>query len=346
MKERQRIDTYDYMKCIAIIIVVVGHLYNVSYDAEILGSSTRSLVCVFINVSEMPLFFFLCGLFAKPQSKMKDIGLKLLDKARQLLLPFISCSILATLLIRHSDITHKIQDQHKFGYWFLESLFEFYILFYAFSYLVRKVTRPIFRVSAYAILVVMAYLIAKVAIYIDFTYANYINAYALKEFFIFFIFGQLFMTYQETISKFIASYHSALFAFSIVLISCVLTINKTGEVNLLISNWLMGISVVHVIYSLVVAYKETFPEVIQKAMLYIGRHTLDIYVLHFFFLPRNQSWISSLLGIENGISHNILFELFGGVALALIIISGCLILSSIIRLSKLLSVVFLGDKIK
>lgn len=58
MKERQRIDTYDYMKCIAIIIVVVGHLYNVSYDAEILGSSTRSLVCVFINVSEMPLFFF------------------------------------------------------------------------------------------------------------------------------------------------------------------------------------------------------------------------------------------------------------------------------------------------
>lgn len=131
------------------------------------------------------IVLFLCGLFARPQSKIKDIGLKLLDKARQLLLPFISCSILATLLIRHSDITHMIQDQHKFGYWFLESLFEFYILFYVFSYLVRKVTRPIFRVSAYAILVIMAYLIAKVAMYIDLTYANYINAYALKEFFIF-----------------------------------------------------------------------------------------------------------------------------------------------------------------
>lgn len=66
-----------------------------------------------------------------------------------------------------------------------------------FHILCCKVTRPIFRVSAYAILVIMAYLIAKVAMYIDLTYANYINAYALKEFFIFFIFGQLFMTYKK-----------------------------------------------------------------------------------------------------------------------------------------------------
>ena len=43
MEASQRIDIYDYMKCIAIIIVVIGHLYNISYDAETLGSSTRSL---------------------------------------------------------------------------------------------------------------------------------------------------------------------------------------------------------------------------------------------------------------------------------------------------------------
>ena len=62
----------------------------------------------------------------------------------------------------------------------------------------------------------------------------------------------------------------------IVLISCVLVINKTGEVNLLISNWLMGISVVHVIYSLVVAYKETFPEVKLLSVVFLG-DKINIY---------------------------------------------------------------------
>ena len=62
----------------------------------------------------------------------------------------------------------------------------------------------------------------------------------------------------------------------IVLISCVLVINKTGEVNLLISNWLMGISVVYVIYSLVVAYKETFPEVKLLSVVFLG-DKINIY---------------------------------------------------------------------
>lgn len=68
MEASQRIDIYDYMKCIAIIIVVIGHLYNISYDAETLGSSTRLLVCVFINVSMKAIVLFLCGLFARPQA--------------------------------------------------------------------------------------------------------------------------------------------------------------------------------------------------------------------------------------------------------------------------------------
>lgn len=84
----------------------------------------------------------------------------------------------------------------------------------------------------------------------------------------------------------------------------------------------------------------------QRSMLYIGRHTLDIYVLHYFLIPTNQPWMHQLFGISNGTSYNVLFEILGGILISLIVILGCIMLSTFIRMSKLMSLFLLGDNRK
>lgn len=55
---RKRIDYIDRMKGLAILLVVMGHLYQFSYH------DTQSVVPAIIGSFHMPLFLFLSGLVA------------------------------------------------------------------------------------------------------------------------------------------------------------------------------------------------------------------------------------------------------------------------------------------
>lgn len=85
--------------------------------------------------------------------------------------------------------------------------------------------------------------------------------------------------------------------------------------------------------------KNDFPTMtkIGQVLQYIGKK-LDIYLLHYFFLPINLSNIG-LLFIQN---ENPTLELFTTMFLALIVIIMCLIFSYIIRLSPLLEQYLFG----
>ena len=77
-----------------------------------------------------------------------------------------------------------------------------------------------------------------------------------------------------------------------------------------------------------------------NCLQYIGKHTLDIYFIHYFFLPYNMSFVGQwLLKYPNPI-----LEFFISVTLASIVISVCLIVSRIIRISPLLTYLLLGGK--
>ena len=76
------------------------------------------------------------------------------------------------------------------------------------------------------------------------------------------------------------------------------------------------------------------------ALQYIGRRTLDVYLLHFFFLPGNMAWLGKYI-MGNG---NQTVELFVSLIIALMVIGLCLLTSSIIRLSPPLAHLLLGTK--
>lgn len=71
-----RIPFYDVAKGIGIILVVFGHL------------TTNNTISAIIYSFHMPFFFFVSGVFAKPQIRLKDY---LIKNTKRTLVPFFCC---------------------------------------------------------------------------------------------------------------------------------------------------------------------------------------------------------------------------------------------------------------
>jgi fucose 4-O-acetylase-like acetyltransferase len=78
-------------------------------------------------------------------------------------------------------------------------------------------------------------------------------------------------------------------------------------------------------------YKQYFTKLspIGVSLQYIGRRTLDIYLLHFIFIPD----LPGLGSFFNAHSHNFVIDITLSIIVGLIIIGFCIITSNILRIS-------------
>ena len=77
---------------------------------------------------------------------------------------------------------------------------------------------------------------------------------------------------------------------------------------------------------------------VGKTLQFIGRRTLDIYLLHYFFVNDSISWIKNL-GIN---SPSIIFVI--SILTSFVIIGFCLLLSKFLRTNPLLGKILFGAK--
>lgn len=105
----------------------------------------------------------------------------------------------------------------------------------------------------------------------------------------------------------------------------------------MILNGLLGITIV---YNFFRKYQDSFSKETKlgRILQYIGRRTLDIYLLHYFLLP-DLSNIGEYFG-----SSSTVVGLFFGIAIALMVIAVCLVISNTIRLSPILGHYLFGAK--
>ena len=78
---------------------------------------------------------------------------------------------------------------------------------------------------------------------------------------------------------------------------------------------------------------------VARTMTFVGRRTLDIYLIHFFFVPNLLAWSSEILP-----SDRVLFQVVVGFVLSTLIMSVCLLISQAIRSSNFLGYYLLGAK--
>ena len=93
---------------------------------------------------------------------------------------------------------------------------------------------------------------------------------------------------------------------------------------------ILGLTMIFTIFRL--CYSQRFSLVTHHSLEYIGTRTLDIYLLHYFFLPRFLLPFGEQLRAYDSKP----LEFVVALALALVVVAVCLLVSYLIRLSPFL----------
>ena len=256
------------------------------------------------------------------------------------------------LYLFNKSINNCLYDSAKNGYWFTIILFACFLLYIITSKLFNRFKD---KVSYDILLIITALIVFITTISSKKTSAitgidiNTLNAlcYNNLHYYIYFILGVIVKRRFETFEKYLKN--PILIGLTIILFFIISLINiKSGlifgnGIKLLIIIFL-GISGSIVTFSFFYKYQDSFTKEtkVGRVLQYIGKRTLDIYLLHYFFLPRNLKMVGEWF-TEN---INPTLEFFVSLTLAAMVIALCLVVSNVIRISPFLANWLFGVKSK
>lgn len=335
---KNRIEYIDAMRGFTMILVVFGHILSYGYG----GFPNVTFQNIFV-LFRMPLFFFVSGFVFYKSTRtwtFQETGSFLKQKFLVQIIPtsiflFINCWIF------NSSFYEAITNSHKGGYWFTITLFEFFLTYSLISLLkIKKNEWILFTIALFYILIGLG----PVRLYLERIGLDYgILSIIQLRYFIYFLFGIFIRKhFEDFISVLDNKYYSAIIIVSFFLLG--LAINKE-EWSHDIRGGLAGIAGllgIMTVFGFFKRYQHSFLK--EKRMgcylQYIGRRTLDIYLLHYFFIPRNLHFMNHWFNEYANPSLEFLISLL----LSIWVIILCLIVSNILRASDFLANILFGVK--
>lgn len=352
MNHSNRIEYLDVLKGWAMLMVVMGHVTIFGYD---IGTSPIIyMLCSF----HVDLFIFLSGFCAYSVTKrwgglrtfFQEIGRKI----RTLLIPTIIISTLYVAFYIHQPLDDFLSSPMKSGYWFTIVLFEIFIIYYGIcqiSYIVnKKVDTRGWSISLiiFAVIIFLGCYPFKLSPRLN-DAVRILSFKPLSIHFQFFVFGVLYAKYKQaadsfvdkTIGGIIVLFLSLWYIKVFYLYAQETTIVDIWKLLNSVTKILLGYTGLLIAYTFVrqnpclVSHDTIIGRTLQK----IGRHTLEIYLLHWFFIPELPR-----LGQFFEKTSNLIVELTTSLILSLLIIACCLFISRVLRASDILAYWLLGAK--
>lgn len=265
-----RIEWLDFMKGIAIIIVVMGHI-----SSTLVGTHAFSdLILVF----EMPLFFTLSGILAT-RTLQRPFCINLKKKCRSLLLPFYTTGF--AFALTNERVYEFLTEKYHCGYWFLLSLFFCWLVLLSLSKVVDRFTKKGFKKYAEVVLLITPYfLYHSISHLIPAEMLNVMTIDLTFLFYLFFIIGYYIGKFRNL---YIIPQKLGGAILFVVLLEFLLALRQPQLFYVIprtISQIIFSAGLIYVLY---IYYLNTIG-LIQHFLCWIGRYSLHIYVSHFFLL--------------------------------------------------------------
>ena len=329
---KQRIGYIDAMRGFTMILVVFAHVCHFC-----LGDSKMGYNAIFI-LFRLPCFFMLSGWLFEPASKNSFMTVARHKAMVQLVPTFIFLLLLAP----PPEFFHQL-GALKGGYWFTFVLFEFFILYM----LIVRIGKRWTPILAFAITIA------------SFFYARYYDSIKSSsegwQLMLIDVLGFLSVTTWRLflffyIGAWMRRHFDAFIRWTnkpiVILLICAVffLIASTSHKNNLwfemfryyvggVSGMIMIFTLFRLLYtSPIIHHSSSIFHHPSSILKYVGTRTLDIYLLHYFFLPRFlMAYASQLQAYDSR-----LLEFVVIMVISLIILVLCLITSYIIRLSPFL----------
>lgn len=331
-----RILWMDAMRGFSIILVVLGHvLLRMGLGDE--NTVLSSLLITF----RMPLFFFVSGFFSYrsihwwTRPRLADILRR--KFTAQILAAIIFFSIYEYATTGRVDFSNGLVE-----YWFTIALFQMYLLFAVVSLACRRLKRDGVVIIVLAA-IALEFLIGRIWL-LNTPLVRILDWYKLTHYFQYFVLGLAASCYRR---QFVALMASGRFCTVVVIaLAGVLMVWRAiigGPhttvwyflVNSIAMRYL-GLSVVVIMFYGMADYWNRDTR-LTRFMNYTGRRTLDIYYIHYFFLPK-LLFMKRLLLPDN---RFVLQLLVAGIITAMVVMMS-LMVSAILRRSPLLRTFLFG----
>ena len=330
---KQRIEYIDAMRGFTMILVVFAHVCHFC-----LGDSRMGYNAILI-LFRLPCFFMISGWLFESVSQRPFWGIAK-HKAMVQLLPTV---VFLLLLAPPPEFFHQLGTL-KGGYWFTFALFEYFIIYMLMIRVGRKWT-PLFAIAV----TIGAFIYARYydsirssAVgyqlwLIDFSGFLSVTTWRL---FIFFYLGACIRRHFDAFIRWtdkpvVIVMVTAIFA-AIALTSH--HDNLMFEMFRFYGGGITGMLMVFTYFRLAASWLQKWH--ISKPLQYVGTRTLDIYLLHYFFLPRFLIAYAEQLSAYD----SRFLEFWVILLVSLIVLMLSLVVSYIIRLSPFLGHYLFGVK--
>lgn len=332
----RRIGYIDAMRGMTMILVVYAHICHFC-----LGDATMGFNRIFF-LFRQPCFFFISGWLFEPVCRRPFLA----NVRHKFMVQIVPTVIFLLLLAPPPEFFHQLGTL-KGGYWFTFVLFEFFVLYMLFERAGRRWS------------VVLTLLLTALTFYYDairhqFLTSPYnqltagltvtdvlgIMSFPLWRYFLFFFVGTRVRRHFDAFVKWTDS--PVVFAAILLLFAFVaFTPHFQQPVLEALRFYVGGISGMFLIFT---CFRYLYKFVKQPAAFhhleFVGTRTLDIYLLHYFFLPLFLlPYAERLKAFDSQ-----LVEFLFAMAVSLVVLALSLVASNIIRLSPFLAHYLFGAK--
>jgi fucose 4-O-acetylase-like acetyltransferase len=356
MQVKVRIEYLDALRGFVMLLVVLGHVPMYCYH-QLNGISFSAIPSTF----HLALFFFISGWFAvyglrftvnslrftvyglrfRVYRFMFEVYHLFKKKFVQLVVPTVVFYLLFCWMNNIDVVENLWNDKFKGGYWFCIVLFVFYL-----TMTVAKAVTEKLGGALLVLLLALAMMMLNTNMVTDMLARyNIPNVLCIQQwqYFIFFYMGYMAHRYQTTFFSWLDNGMVMAVAVVVFFGSLLLWYQQPmnlAEIKLTFLLW-GGLGTL-LSFAFFRKYEDVFSHETRMGrwLQYVGQRTLDVYLLHFFFLPGNLEWLGRYV-MGNG---NPTVELFVSLAIAIMVVSLCLLMGNIIRLSPILAHWLLGVK--
>lgn len=259
----ERIEYIDKLKGFAIIFMVMGHIMQISFG---IGNTAFNH---FYTSFHMPIFMFLSGIFVYKGFKdwnSKEVWEFIINKIKRILFPFFVIGGLYCLIFCHSVMV--LLNGAFSGYWFLPALFICMICDLFVSYIVKKMSIDNILINILVRLLVWLFIICICYYVLDYLYFRSVVFH-----YPFFCMGVFFGKYEKF--KQLVFTNNNFYTFMLVMYFILWFLPSSVRFNII------AFTSIPILVYLFNKYNRYIPNVFNI----LGVCSLEIYVLHRFFVP-------------------------------------------------------------
>lgn len=342
----QRLQYFDILKGVAIFLVVMGHVLTIG-----IRNIDNAFLFKIIGEIHMPLFFFISGYFTyKVTGDNRPFRYPQLKKRfLQLIVPFVTISSLWIIYFPHSGLESPLDsswsglysDLWKNGYWFTLCLFEIILIYAATVPLLRRCKSP---AAIMASTISVCILTGIICISIP-THVNFMTGLPLAlQFFPIFMAGVIARKYENRFDAITSD--SRIYTVALIVL-CLMTyyvcyyweFPSIPEDCRYVARVVLHLSLAIVAVALFKSCGNTGKaNPVTDIFTRIGKDSLAIYLLHYFFLFPMGGIRQSLIDMGLGIVPTAIISAFS----AAFIIAAVMMVYAIIKKSRILALLLTG----